>query len=235
MDTAHGYLSISELTKLAPGVTGTEDEKKALIDRAETLVDSYLGIWQHAVREIRGLAAAATENTIQLSPEDRQQANGVNMLVGCVIDIIGGTAAGEQGYIKSQTLDGIITVQTNWGTQPDTTSYYRIYQGGKVPRKGTNDLTNDTVGGVNTYFRVIPRALKQAVAAQVEYVQQMGIEYFTGGDSAMQSESMDGYSYNRGDGGSGKTLVAPSVRSLLSGSGLVNRAGGQIIVANTII
>ena len=235
MDTAHGYLSKAELATFAPGVTGTDPEKLALIARAEALIDSYIGHQVRAVHELRGVARAATDNTLQLAADDTQGANGVNYLKGCSIDIMDGTGAAQTRYITSQAIDGTITVSENWTTNPDTTSYYRVYQAGKLPRRG-KDLTNDTVNGVNTYFRVIPIAIKQAVGAQAEYIQQMGEAYFTGGDSNMQSESSDGYSYTRGENGTnGKGLIAPAVRSYLAGAGIINRAGGGIIVPNSIL
>ncbi len=235
MDTARGYLSKTELTTLAPGVTGTDAEKLALIERAEALIDSYIGRQDKAVRELRGVARAASANTLQLAADDTQAANGINYLKGCTIEILDGTGAGESKRITASALDGTVTVHSNWTATPDTTSYYRIYQVGKLPRRAT-DLKNDTVNGVNTYFRIIPHAVKQAVAAQAEYIQQMGEAYFTGGDSNMQSESSDGYSYTRGENGTnGKGLIAPAVRSLLAGSGIINRTGGGIIVPNTIL
>ena len=235
METARGYLTKKELGTYAPGVTGTDPEKLALIERAEALIDSYIGHQTAAVHELRGVARAATTNTLQLSAEDVQRANGVNYLKGCTIEILDGTAAGSTARVKTSALDGTITTYKDWDEVPDTDSYYRIYQAGKLPR-AYKDLTNDTVSGVNTYFRVIPVVVKQAVAAQCEYIQQMGEAYFTGGDSNMQSESSDGYSYTRGENGTnGKGLIAPAVRSLLAGSGIINRAGGQIIVPNTIL
>lgn len=235
METARGYLSKTELTAYAPGVTGTDPEKLALIARAEALIDSYIGHQDQAIYPLRDLARAATDNTLQLSANDTQAANGVNYLKGCAIDIIDGTGEGQTRRISGSALDGTVTVSENWTTEPDTTSYYRVYQVGKLPRRG-KDLTNDTVGGQNRYFRVIPVAVKQAVAAQAEYIQQMGDAYFTGGDSNMQSESSDGYSYTRGENGTnGKGLIAPAARSYLAGAGIINRAGGQIIVPNTII
>lgn len=237
METARGYLSKSELESLAPGVTGTDDEKIALIERAEALIDSYIGYQTAAVRELRGGARAATEDTLQLAANDAQAANGINMLKGCSIQILDGEGEGQVRIIKGNTLDGTVTITKNWddGKVPNTTSYYRVFQVGKLPRQG-KDLTNDSVGGQNRYFRVIPQPVKQAVAAQAEYIQQMGEAYFTGGDSNMQSESSDGYSYTRGENGTnGKGLIAPAVRSLLAGTGIINRAGGQIIVPNTIL
>lgn len=199
------------------------------------MIDSYIGHQVQAVRQLSGVARAATDDTLQLAGDDTQAANGVNYLKGCQIEILDGEGAGQVRYIKSSALDGTVTVSENWDTNPDTTSYYRVSQVGKLPRQG-KDLTNDTVNGVNTYFRVIPLVVKQAVAAQVEYVQAMGVEYFTGGDSNMQSESSDGYSYTKGENGTnGKGLIAPTVRSLLAGSGIINRAGGAIIVPNTIL
>lgn len=237
MDTARGYLSVKELERYAPGVEGSDDEKKALIERAEALLDSYIGRQDAAVRPLADLARAGTADTLQLSANDTQAANGVNYLKGCQIEILDGTGEGQVRSIKSSALDGTITVGKNWddGETPDNTSYYRISQVGKLPRRG-KDLTNDSVGGQNRYFRVIPVVVKQAVAAQVEYIQAMGVEYFTGGDSNMQSESSDGYSYTRGENGTnGKGLIAPAVRSLLAGSGIINRTGGGIIVPNTIL
>lgn len=236
METARGYLSKAELDNLAPGVTGTDDEKIALIDRAEALIDSYIGHQDKAVNmEIRGVAVSGDTDKLQLGGNEVNKTSGANYLKGCAIEILDGTGEGQVRIIKSQSLAGEIVVTKNWDTQPDDTSYYRIYQVGKLPRQG-KDLTNDTVNGENRYFRVIPTAVKQAVAAQVEYIQQMGLEYFTGGDSNMQSESSDGYSYTRGENGtSGKGLVAPAVRSLLAGSGIINRTGGGIIVPNTIL
>lgn len=235
MDTARGYLSVDELKKYSPGIEGEDNALKALIERAEALLDSYIGRQDVAVRPLTDLARAGGEDTLQLSASDTQGANGVNYLKGCQIEILDGAGEGEVRSIKSYAIDGTITVGENWGTPPDATSYYRVSQVGKLPRRG-KDLTNDTVGGVNRYFRVIPVVVKQAVAAQVEYIQAMGVEYFTGGDSNMQSESSDGYSYTRGENGTnGKGLIAPAVRSLLAGSGIINRAGGQIIVPNTIL
>ena len=235
METARGYLSKTELTTLAPGVTGTDPEKLALIERAEALIDSYIGRQDQAVRELRGLARAGGASTLQLAADDTQAANGVNYLKGCTIEILDGTGAGQTARIASNTLDGTITTAAAWTTAPDATSYYRVYQVGKLPRRAT-DLKNDTVNGVNTYFRIIPQVVKQAVAAQAEYIQQMGEAYFTGGDSNMQSESSDGYSYTRGENGTnGKGLIAPAVRSLLAGSGIINRTGGGIIVPNSIL
>lgn len=235
MDTARGYLSKAELATYAPGVTGTDPEKLAIIARAEALIDSYIGHQEQAVRPLTGVARAGGSNTLQLAADDTQAANGVNMLKGCAIDILDGTGEGQTRYISGNTLDGTVTVSADWDTQPDTTSYYRVYQVGKLPRRG-KDLTNDTVDGVNRYFRVIPVAVKQAVAAQCEYIQQMGEAFFTGGDSNMQSESSDGYSYTKGENGTnGKGLIAPAVRSLLAGSGIINRTGGGIIVPNTIL
>lgn len=235
MDTARGYLSKAELGTYAPSVTGTDAEKLAMIERAEALIDSYIGRQDQAVRPLTDLARAGSTTTLQLSASDTQGANGVNYLKGCQIEILDGTGEGQVRSIKSYAIDGTITVGKNWDTAPDTTSYYRVSQVGKLPRRGI-DLTNDTVGGVNRYFRVIPVAVKQAVAAQVEYIQQMGEAYFTGGDSNMQSESSDGYSYTRGENGTnGKGLIAPAVRSLLAGSGIINRVGGGIIVPNTIL
>ena len=235
MDTARGYLSKTELTTLAPSVTGTDAEKLALIERAEALIDSYIGRQDQAVRELRGVARAATANTLQTSADDTSRANGVNYLKGCTIEILSGTGEGQTARVKSYAIDGTITTVENWGTTPAAGDYYRIYQVGKLPRAGA-DLKSDTVGGVNTYFRIIPQVIKQAVAAQAEYIQQMGEAYFTGGDSNMQSESSDGYSYTRGENGTnGKGLIAPAVRSLLAGSGIINRTGGGIIVPNTIL
>lgn len=235
METARGYLSKTELTAYAPGVTGTDPEKLALIARAEALIDSYIGHQDQAVRPLRDVARAATDNTLQMSASDAQGANGFNYLKGCQITILDGTGEGQVRYIASNTLDGTVTISEDWTTNPDTTSYYRVEQVGKLPRRG-KDLTNDTVNGQNRYFRVIPVAVKQAVAAQAEYIQQMGDAYFTGGDSNMQSESSDGYSYTRGENGTnGKGLIAPAARSYLAGAGIINRAGGQIIVPNTIL
>jgi len=237
MDTARGYLTTAELTQYAPGVTAaTDDDKKALIDRAEALLDSYIGHQDKAVNmEIRGVAVSGDTDKLQMGGNEVNKTSGANYLKGCSIEILDGTGAGETRFIKDQTLAGLITVNTAWTTPPDDTSYYRVYQVGKLPRQG-KDLTNDTVNGVNRYFRVIPTVVKQAVAAQAEYIEQMGEAYFTGGDSNMQSESSDGYSYTRGENGtSGKGLIAPAVRSLLAGSGIINRTGGGIIVSNSIL
>lgn len=236
MDTARGYLTKAELDVYAPGITGSDDEKIALIDRAEGLIDSYIGHQDRAVNmEIRGVAVSGDTDKLQMGGNEVNKASGANYLKGCAIEILDGTAEGEVRIIKSQTLQGEITVTKNWTTPPDATSYYRIYQVGKLPRQG-KDLTNDTVNGENRYFRTIPIVVKQAVAAQVEYIEKMGIDYFTGGDSNMQSESSDGYSYSRGENGtSGKGLIAPAVRSVLAGSGIINRTGGGIIVPNSIL
>lgn len=234
MDTARGYLSTTELETLTGLGLGNDAAAKQAIAKAEAMIDSYVGFWQKAIVDgIEGLARAGSATTLRLSAEDTSGHAYKNIFVGCTVEALGGTGAGQTAIITSNEADGTLTFDTV-STPFDATTFYRVYQVGKFPRRGTRDLFNSDDSGQTVYYRVIPRPIKEAVAAQVEYMQKMGASFFEGGDSNVQSESMDGYSYTKGEGGSnGKGLLAPRVRSILSGTGLINRTG-QITTPNTI-
>ncbi len=97
---------------------------------------------------------------------------------------------------------------------------------GKVPRAGESDYTNLVDGGVTIYVKRVPPALREAVAHQVAYMQELGESFFDGNALNMAGESFGSYSYTKAESGQGaKQIIAPKARQTLSGTGLINRTG----------
>ena len=111
-------------------------------------------------------------------------------------------------------------------TTPDATSFYKIYQLGKFPRHC--DVTFYSQQTPDTYYKQIPEAIKRAVAAQIEFMIEMGDNYFSGDDANKQSESIGDYSYSNADGATGiNRLIAPKVKMLLRG---IKRRTGTFVI-----
>ncbi len=217
-----GYASNAEIAEYIGVAVNLIDDKK--VELAEQLVDDYCGYWEkYMENQMEGLASAGGSLTLTLNLPD-QNVYGNNYLTFCEIEIIGGTGAGQRRKIVSSTKAGVVTVDTAWTTQPDSTSYYRIYQLGTFPRKCDRvpyESTNET------YYKTIPEAVRRAVCAQYEYIVEMGDAYFETDKSAMQSESIGDYSYQRqGSSPSRRSFLGAKAQSMLQG--LVKRYG-QIV------
>lgn len=211
------YLTIDELEQFAD-ITVTDDtEAEDQISQAEELIDSYVGFQEKAIEcEYRGLATGGGATTINLSIE-HQNIFEVNYLIYCEVEIIGGTGAGQKRMISSSTKEGVVTVSEAWTTNPDSTSYYRIFQLGCFPR--LEDSQFDSQNTPNKYYKFIPEKVKRAVASQVEYKIKMGDDFFSTNKMAMRSESIGDYSYSKFGGNASRLddLIAPKAKMLLNG------------------
>jgi hypothetical protein len=220
MASQRQYATISEVEQYAD-VTSTDNEEfEQRISIAEELIDAYVGAQPKFMRaDIFGQATAVDGRTIvddsARSPFPVTQKN--NYYTYCHIQIVGGAGAGQTRQIASSSQNGrSVTVDTDWTTLPDETSVFRIFQPGKFPR--TSEVWINTRD--DTCYKTIPEAVKRAVAAQVEFMINMGDDYFNSGESDKTSEHIGNYSYSKSEG-QGQApiikLIAPKAKTLLRG------------------
>lgn len=214
MASRRNYVTATEVNDLA-GFTPTDVQ----ISEAEEIIDAYVGHQRRFLEiEIRGRAQAGSGNTLTLQ-DDEVDKYEIDYFKWTEIEIIGGTGAGQRRIITASTKAGVVTVASNWNTQPDNTSIYRIYQLGKFPRY--QDVYYYTDSTPYQYAKSIPEAVKRAVAAQCEYINEMGDEFFSSDKSEKVSESIGDYSYTNSEGDAGSSglskLIAPKARLLLRG------------------
>jgi hypothetical protein len=222
-----GYLSQDELEQMADITVTNSAEADDQISQAEEMIDSYVGPQDKFYDEtLTGLASAGASTSITLESA-QQNTFDIDYFKLCEVEIIGGTGAGQRRKITGSTKAGVLTIDTAWDTNPDTTSYYKISQIGKFPRD--IDVDTYTSGSNTTYYKQIPEAVKRAVASQVQYVIEMGASYFSSDKADMQSESIGDYSYSKAGGtGSGNIgkMISPKAKMLLNG--IYNRVGKLI-------
>ena len=217
-----GYLSQGELEQLANITITDTTEADDQINQAEEMIDAYVGPQDNYMKQkVTGTASAAASTSITLETS-QQNTFDIDYFKLCEIEILGGTGVGQRRKVTASTKAGVLTVGSDWVTTPDSTSVYKINQLGKFPRR--KDVETYTSGPNTTYFKVIPEAVKRAVAAQVGYVVEMGDAFFAGDKSDMESESIGDYSYSKGQGAASVyKLISPKAKILLKG--LVNRTG----------
>lgn len=225
MSTTRGYLTDTQYQQIT-GAAALGDTADKIINRAEAIIDGYIGNWLPAIAaQYDGALASVTDGSnVTLATEHVTQMPGVNYLKGMVIEMLTGDAAGQYRMIESQTALGLLTLDTAFNPVPVAGDIYHIYQMGKVPRARTNDLRSFAASGTTTYVKTVPAALREAVAWQVKYMQELGDQYFDGQQLLMNSESFGGYSYQKGENAQGgKAIIAPKARQVLSGTGIINR------------
>ena len=217
-----GYLSQGELEQLANITITDTTEADDRISQAEEIIDGYVGAQNKYMTEsIKGLVSAFSGTTFTLETS-QQNSFDIDYFKLCEVEILGGTGAGQRRKITGSTKAGVITIDTAWTVNPSTTSFYKISQIGKFPRHC--DVETYTSGTDTTFYKAIPEAVKRAVAAQVEYVVEMGDSFFAGDKTEMESESIGDYSYSKGSGvSSAGRLISPKAKVLLKG--IFNRTG----------
>lgn len=227
MSTWRGYLNTKQLESLT-GLGLDDDAAVAAINKAEAIVDGYIGYWDKLIDQIEGITQSGNATSITLDAADISGLAGKDYFKGCMIEFLSGDNEGAVAVVTGSTELGVVSFATQ-DNAPAAGDYYIIRQVGKIPRRGESDMLDQQVSGVRTYFRRIPQALKEAVAAQVEYMQQQGDSFFNSAAIGMDSERIDDYSYNRGESTKGgKAMLAPKARQVLSGTGIINR-GGRIV------
>lgn len=223
--TPRGYLSQSELAQFADITIEDTAEADDQIGQAEELIDSYVGFHRKFFTyDLKGKMTNISGTNFTLELED-QSTYYDGQLVGCQVEIIGGTGVGQRRKISANTYAGVCTVQDAWTTTPDTTSIYHIYQLGKFPRP--QDVYFENQNTPYTYYKQIPEAVKRAVAAQVEYFIEMGPTYFSTNKSEITEEEIGDYRYKADSTKVGNmSLIAPKAKILLHG--YVNRTGSWV-------
>lgn len=217
--TLRNYLSIPDLQTLADiSITDTQEAIRQLA-RAEEAIDDYVGYQEQDVQvDFRGQVSSINggKEIIDINPSSQ-----LHVIDGyfarCVIEIIGGTGAGQLRYIASSSFDNLsVTVADAFDTPLDNTSFYRIYQLAKFPR-AVKDVYSRQDGRM--FYKTIPDAVRKAVSAQIEFMIQQGDAFFVGNLADLQSEHIDNYSYSKANAGQSPSVsaLAPRARTLLRG------------------
>ena len=215
------YLTESELEEFADITVTDEDEGLDQISQAEEIIDSFIGPQDKFLKEtIVGKASGGSATSLTLDSVVVNNYPYTDFFVGCMVEIIGGTGVGQRVRCTASSVAGVLTTET-FSTPPDTTSAYRIWQVGKFPRY--HDVFYNTNETPAKYYKAIPEAVKRAVAAQVQFVIEMGEKYFSTNQAAYKSESIGDYSYTKADLASDSPLIAPKAKILLRG--IINRTG----------
>ncbi len=229
MTSRRNYLTIDELEEYADITVTEESEAEDQISQAEELIDAYVGHQDKAMpNSIRGEVSSATSSSVTDNDGGTGLDVGDDYFVGCEIEIIGGTGAGQTRRITASSRSGkSVTVSPVFTTTPNTTSVFKIYQLGKFPR--IQDRNTNRAG--DKYYRSIPEAVKRATAAQMQYMIEMGSDFFSGASTDMEAENILNYGYRRGAGSSGSSsvvkMIAPKARALLRG---IKNSTGRLVV-----
>lgn len=222
----------------------------SLIDFAEQMIDGYVGPQRKwfqldssfiagvytppdyepetpVVKELRGRINTVVSPNQYMLEQWQQLAYQNNFFIMCNLDIIGGAGFGNSYIISGSTLQGQITINNTDGSAIteaplDNTSVYRIYQLGKFPRD--RDVFYNTFQNPTFYYKAIPEPVREATAAQAEYINNQGLDFFTSDKPNMQSEHIGPYSYSRKQ--KGDILMAPKAKMLLRG--IMSRRGTMI-------
>jgi len=220
IETKRGYITEAELESYADIAITDSDEAIERMNIAEELIDRYVGFQNSFMRyDIVGTASAGTTLTLTDTNSGSQiNSTTENRFSYCMLEIIGGTNAGQSRTIISNTTAGVLTVESAFSSAIDNTSVYRIYQLAKFPRSQDYKLVN------SIYYKFIPEAVKHATLAQVEYMIEMGDDFFISGVDK-KDENIDGYSYNIPK--NVKRMIAPKSRMYLKG--IFNRKGKLLI------
>lgn len=220
METKRGYITKAEVESYCDIAITDNAEAIERMNLAEDIIDKYVGFQNAFMRyDIVGTASSGTTTSLT-DTNTGSQINSVteNIFSHCILEIIGGTNAGQSRTIISNDTSGVLTLESAFSSAIDSTSVYRIYQVAKFPRAQDYSLVN------NIYYKYIPEQVKNACLAQVQYMIEMGDDFFVSG-SDKETENIDGYSYKVKDGT--RRNVSPKAREYLIG--IVNRKGNLIV------
>lgn len=251
------YIDSAYLTNYLHGQALTSDfpTPDDLIEMAEEMIDGYIGPTQKwfqldssfvagvytppdyepetpVVKELRGRVNSVIDPSNYMVEFWQENAYQNGFFARCNIDIMGGLGFGNSYLISDSLYGGQITLTNTDGTaitdSPplDTTSIYRIYQLGSFPRQ--RDVFYNTFENPTRYYKQVPEKVRQATAAQCEYINIQGFDFFASDAGTLQSEHIGPYSYTRrGATTSTDILIAPKARMLLKG--IKNRKGTMVI------
>lgn len=207
-------------------VFAADPDADTQISRAEEMIDQYVGFQQKFLEnEPRVEISDISDDgkTLYDTVGGSQLFQTDDYYKYCEIEILGGAGVGQHGFIiSSNRNDKSITVRDAFSTPLDDTSIGVIRQVAKFPAR-RNAFTN-RIGTL--WVKEYPSQLKDAVCAQVQFMQAKGIEYFSTDGPDMDQETIGNYSYSKGRTISPTafiSLIAPSARQLLQG--IMNRTG----------
>jgi len=221
IETKRGYITKSEVESYCDISITDDDEALERMELAEEIIDKYVGFQNSYQRyEVTGQATDGTTTTlIDTSGNSLLGSNIDGRYVRSVLHIISGNNEGEERLITAHdTSSEEVTVHKAFTSAIDSTSVYRIYQLAKFPRAKDVKIVD------NVIYKYIPEPVKRATLAQVEYMVEMGDDFFISG-ADKDGENIDGYSYNIPT--NVDRLVAPKAREYLRG--IMNRKGNLIV------
>lgn len=220
MATRRQYITESDVEEFSNIDVTVSSEAEDQMNLAEQMVDTYVGfIQKHVSGEYSGLATdGGNDYLIDSTGDTPLDDYEDDYFTYCEVEIIGGTGSGQtrtiSAYDKSSNK---ITVNSDWDTNPDDTSFYVIKQIGKFPRH--EDVYQDTN---NKYYKRIPDAVKQGTLAQLEYLLEKGLDFFAGAVDYKEEELGD-YRYTAKNK---NRNISPHTRQLLKD--YVDRTGRLI-------
>ena len=220
MASRRRYTTSTEISEYADIIIDDSGEADDQISQAEEMIDAYIGFQnKHIKTKHEGMATGGTTTTLIDTSALGYNDNYFNY---CEIEIVAGTNVGEIRQITSSDRSvNSITVNEAFSAAIDNTSVYIIRQLGKFPR--VKDIFTKTVDSESTYYKSIPEAVKRAVAAQLQFVIEKGVEFFAGATDK-DSETIGDYRYTVKKGA--ERLIAPKARLILRG--IVNRKGRMV-------
>lgn len=221
MATRRQYITEADVEEYSDISVTNSSEAEDRMNLAEVMVDSYVGfITKHVRGKHSGQATSGgNDYIIDTSGDSPLNDYDDDYFTYCEVEIIGGTGNGQVRTISRHEPDSSkITVNENWSTNPDDTSFYVIRQLGKFPRP--TDVFQNTD---SKYFKQIPDAVKQATLAQFEYIVEKGDDFFAGAVDYDEEELGD-YRYKAKKE---NRALSPQARQLLKP--LVNRKGRMIV------
>jgi len=220
IETKRGYITKEEVENYCDIAITDDDEAIERMELAEEIIDKYVGFQNAFMRYERSGTATGGTTTTLTDTSSSSQVNSIteNILSYCILEIISGTNSGESRMIISNDTSGVLTVHSAFSSAIDSTSVYRIYQLAKFPRGVDYKLID------NVYYKYVPEQVKKATLAQIQYMIEMGDDFFISGVDK-SSENIDGYDYETVKGT--RREIAPKAREYLRG--LVNRKGVLIV------
>jgi len=220
MASRRRYTTSTEISEYADIIIDDSGEADDQISQAEEMIDAYIGFQnKHIKTKHEGMATGGTTTTLIDTSALGYNDNYFNY---CEIEIVAGTNVGEIRQITSSDRSAnSITVNEAFTAAIDNTSVYIIRQLGRFPR--VKDVFTKTVDSESIYYKSIPEAIKRAVAAQLQYIIEKGVEFFAGATDK-KMEIIGDYHYQVKD--DAERLIAPKARMLLKG--IFNRKGRLI-------
>jgi hypothetical protein len=221
IETKRGYITKAEVESYCDIAITDSDEGIERMELAEEIIDKYVGFQNSFVRyEVTGIATGGTTTTLIDTSGNSLLGSSVDgRYTYCTLQILSGTNAGEERLItQHDTSESEVTVHKAFTSAIDETCVYRIYQLAKFPR------TEDVKIIDNVFYKFVPENVKKACLAQVEYMAEMGDDFFLSGVDK-KSENIDGYQYEVPR--DIRRSVAPKAREYLKG--IVCRIGKLVV------